>query len=138
MGERADFGTRLVAYLIDAVILSVVDMIVWAIFGMGLGRIRGIGGVFIFLGWLAIMVITWGYLIYFWTTTGQTIGKKVMKIRVVDTQGQPLTIGKAILRVIGYAVSGVVFYLGFLWILWDPEKQGWHDKIAGTYVVRVP
>lgn len=138
MGERADFGTRLVAYLIDAVILSVVDMIVWAIFGMGLGRIRGIGGVFIFLGWLAIMVITWGYLIYFWTTTGQTIGKKVMKIKVVDTQGQPLTIGKAILRVIGYAVSGMVFYLGFLWILWDPEKQGWHDKIAGTYVVRVP
>lgn len=138
MGERADFGTRLVAYLIDAVILAVADLIVWAIFGMGLGRIRGIGGLFLFIGWLAIMVISWGYLIYFWTTTGQTIGKKVMKIKVVDTQGQLLTVGKAFLRIIGYMVSSAIFYLGFLWILWDPEKQGWHDKIAGTYVVRVP
>ena len=137
MGERADFGTRLVAYLIDAVILGVVDWILWAIFGLGLGRIRGVGGFFMFLGWLAILVVSWGYLIYFWTKTGQTIGKKVMKIKVVDTQGQLLTVGMAILRIIGYMVSAAVLYLGFLWILWDPEKQGWHDKIAGTYVVRV-
>ena len=47
-----------------------------------------------------------------------------------------ITFGVAFLRLIGYLVSGAMFYLGFLWIAVDPRKQGWHDKIAGTVVIR--
>jgi uncharacterized RDD family membrane protein YckC len=58
-------------------------------------------------------------------------------IKVVSTDGSPITIGKAVLRYIGYIVSSLIFCLGFLWVIWDADKQGWHDKIAGTYVVKV-
>jgi uncharacterized RDD family membrane protein YckC len=44
--------------------------------------------------------------------------------------------GKAVLRLIGYFISGIVIWVGFLWILFDANKQGRHDKIAGTYVVK--
>jgi len=50
--------------------------------------------------------------------------------------GSRISFGKAVLRFLGYLVNGVVFNLGYMWAGWDPEKQGWHDKIAGTFVVR--
>ena len=49
-----------------------------------------------------------------------------------------MTFGLAFLRWVGYILSGIFLYLGFLWIAWDGRKQGWHDKIAGTVVVRRP
>jgi len=136
MGERADFGTRFIAWLIDYVIVGVAVGIIYGIFGAALGRIRGIGGLFLFLAWLLSIVVVFGYFIFFWTKSGQTIGKQVMKIKVVTTQGQLLNYGQAALRVIGYWVSSFIFCLGFLWMLWDPDKQTWADKIAGTYVVK--
>ncbi len=60
----------------------------------------------------------------------------IMGIKVVSVDGGPVSVGKAFVRWIGYFVSAIVFCLGFLWIIWDKEKQGWHDKIAGTYVVK--
>ena len=61
---------------------------------------------------------------------------KMMGIRVVrDRDGGPITSGQAILRLIGYWVSGLVFCLGYLWILIDKRRRGWHDLIAGTVVV---
>ena len=61
---------------------------------------------------------------------------KMMGIRVVrDRDGGPVTGGQAILRLIGYWVSGFVFYLGYIWIFIDKRKRGWHDLIAGTVVV---
>ncbi len=64
---------------------------------------------------------------------------KMMKIKVVrDREGGPLSWGTAILRMIGYWVSGAVFYLGYIWIFIDKWKRGWHDLIAGTVVVKTP
>jgi len=125
--QKADFVTRLLAMLIDGLILGVAN----AILVQGLGRL--------FLGWLwwIIWVVAFfGYYVYFWTKSGQTIGKQVMKIKVVTTDGKLLDYTKAIIRVVGYWVSGAVLAIGFLWVLWDPEQQGWHDKIAGTYVIK--
>jgi len=85
---------------------------------------------------LLSIVIAFGYLIYFWTTTGQTPGKKMMGLKVIATDGATLNVSKAVMRIIGYMVSGAILYLGFIWILFDTNKQGWHDKIAGTYVVK--
>lgn len=59
-----------------------------------------------------------------------------MGLRVVSTDGQPMTMGKAFIRYIGYIISAIVFYLGFIWIAIDKDKQGWHDKIANTYVIK--
>lgn len=71
------------------------------------------------------------------TAYGATIGKKVFGLKVVKPDGTPPGFGRALLRqTVGYWVSGAVFYLGFIWVALDEHKQGWHDKIAGTYVVR--
>jgi uncharacterized RDD family membrane protein YckC len=59
-----------------------------------------------------------------------------MNIKVARTDGASLTIGTGIVRYIGFLLSTVVIFLGVLWVLWDPNKQGWHDKIANTVVVR--
>lgn len=59
-----------------------------------------------------------------------------MGIRVVSRGGQPVSVGMAFVRALMKIVSEVVLLLGYLWMLWDPNKQTWHDKVAGTYVVK--
>jgi uncharacterized RDD family membrane protein YckC len=128
--EKIGFGPRFVAMIIDGIILYVVNIVIGLIFSMaGNDMITAIGS-------LVSLVISIGYYVYFWTTSGQTPGKMIMKIKVVATDGSKLTVTKAILRYIGYLVSAVVIFLGFIWVLFDADKQGWHDKIAGTYVVK--
>jgi len=70
-------------------------------------------------------------------TTGQTWGRRIVGIRVVDaTTGAPPGWGKAIGRqLFAIFISANVFYLGYLWMLWDKQNQTWHDKVAGTLVV---
>ena len=68
---------------------------------------------------------------------GQTPGKMLLGLRVVPAAGGAMTFGIAFLRWAGYLLSGVFFGLGFLWIAFDGRKQGWHDKLAATLVVRV-
>lgn len=75
------------------------------------------------------------YHVFFWSFTGQTPGKALLGLRVVTLTGQRLPPFRALLRFLGYVVSGVPLYLGFLWMLWDDQRQGWHDKISGSYVV---
>jgi uncharacterized RDD family membrane protein YckC len=75
--------------------------------------------------------------VFFWTGTGQTPGKMAMGIRVVSAQtGDVIGMGEALLRYVGYIISGLALGLGFLWIIWDPKHEGWHDKIASTRVVK--
>ena len=75
------------------------------------------------------------YFTYFFGT-GQTPGMKVMNIKLIRTDGDPeIGYGKGFLRWIGMLISALVPCLGFLWILIDKNKQGWHDKIADVYVV---
>jgi uncharacterized RDD family membrane protein YckC len=82
-------------------------------------------------------VVTLGYFPWFWVRDGATPGMKMQNLRVVrDADGGPLSVGQAILRLIGYWVSGAVFYLGFIWIFIDKRRRGWHDLIAGTVVIK--
>ena len=68
--------------------------------------------------------------------SGQTVGKKAMNIRVIDFGGGgPIGPGRALLRYVGRIPSTIVCLLGYFWMLWDKEKQTWHDKIATTVVV---
>jgi uncharacterized RDD family membrane protein YckC len=83
-------------------------------------------------------VLLFAYYVGFWAWKGTTIGGIVCNLRVVRTDGQSLRFVDALVRALSGIFSFVAFGLGFLWILKDPEKQAWHDRIAGTYVVRVP
>ena len=81
-----------------------------------------------------------GALFYFAKTegrTGQTLGALALGIKVVDTgTGQPIGGGRAIGRYFARILSAIPCYLGYLWMLWDPDKQTWHDKIVNAYVVK--
>lgn len=78
--------------------------------------------------------------LYYWLFTGlkgQTPGKMVVGIKVVDARGDRVGLGVAALReILGKTLSAYVLCIGFLWIIGDRKKQGWHDKIASTYVVK--
>ena len=126
--EKAGAGTRLVSYIIDAIILWIISAIVGFIFmALGVGYVAAS----IIIG----ILISLGYFTYFFGN-GQTPGMKVMKIKLCGTDGTyPIGYGKGFLRWIGMLISGMVIGIGYLWILIDKDKQGWHDKIAGTYVV---
>ncbi len=72
-----------------------------------------------------------------WVKFAGTPGKRLLRLKVLDEKtGENLTVGQAILRYIGYFPSTLVFFLGFIWIAFDSKKQGWHDKIAKSVVVR--
>ena len=138
------FGRRFLAYLIDAILVSIVGNVVGVVVGLviGLGG-AAVGGSSEDVGAAAQLVagclgflIGVGYYVGFWATTGQTPGKMALGIKVISVDGSPVSWGKAGLRYLGYIVSGLVLALGFIWIAFDPQRQGWHDKIAGTYVVR--
>lgn len=123
--EAASFGKRLIAYMIDGFILSLIT-------GLIVGATRH--GESFALSTLIGFLYYW----YFWTRNdGQSPGKLIMQIRIVKTTGAPLTVNDVLLRFVGYWLSGVFFALGFLWAAWDADHQAWHDKLAGTYVVDV-
>ena len=123
-GPRASFGIRLVAALIDGLLLGVVGTIIRVIVGDVLGS-----AVNLLLG-LAYYTYLEG------SPSGQTIGKRAMSIRVIDfAGGGPIGPGRALIRYIGRIVSAIPCLLGYFWMLWDGEKQTWHDKFATTVVV---
>ncbi len=68
---------------------------------------------------------------------GQTIGKMITGIRVVRSNGRPVSFLRALIRFLAYVPSGLLLFAGFLWIIWDPERQGWHDMLADTVVIRL-
>ena len=82
------------------------------------------------------MLLGIAYEVWMLGTYNATVGKIVMRIKVVKENGKKLTYSDALLRTISGFLSAVVFFLGFLWVIWDKKKQGWHDKIAKTVVIR--
>ena len=83
-------------------------------------------------------LVVLAYFAGLWAWKGTTVGGVILKLKVVRLDGQPLTFLVALVRALAAAFSIMVFFLGVLWIAWDQEKQGWHDKIAGTVVARLP
>ena len=75
--------------------------------------------------------------IAFWVYKSATPGKMAIKATVVDAKtGNSLTVKQSIIRYLGYFVSTIPLGLGIFWVGWDSKKQGWHDKLAGTVVIR--
>jgi uncharacterized RDD family membrane protein YckC len=83
------------------------------------------------------LVLSIVYFTYFHGSAGQTLGKELLKIKVIKTSGEPINYKSAFIRCLGYFISELAMFAGFIWVILDKNKQGWHDKIAGTYVVKV-
>lgn len=118
----ASWGQRFVAILIDGIIAGVAGSIV--------------GLVNKPLGYL-VQIAVLGYLLYIQGTTGQSVGKKVMNIKLLrEADGQVVGPGLSIGRYFVHWLDAIPCLLGFLWPLWDPKKQTWADKILHTVVVK--
>lgn len=122
--ELAGIGQRFIALIIDSIVFSIVGSII----GLNVDLIGG--------GFVSI-VLGAAYQWYFLTRhNGQTVGKMLMNIRVIKVDGTEISDADAIMRYIGYLINSPILLLGWLWATWDNNRQGWHDKIARTYVVR--
>jgi uncharacterized RDD family membrane protein YckC len=137
IGTYANFWRRLLAVVLDGIVVSIPANIFAAALGSGL-IVTGGGGIHYRSGGsglhMLFFILYEALLIAYWN--GQTIGKKAMGIRVVSAGGAPVPVGMAFVRSVMKIVSGMVLMLGYLWMLWDPNRQTWHDKVAQTYVVR--
>ena len=144
-GPRASFGQRLGAMLLDSLVIFIPFAILAIILtvavapGEGSGDVdEGAAGIVVLL-YLLGFIAWWAYYILLeGGPTGQTVGKKAVGIRVVSMQtGGPIGYGKSFVRtLVRNFVSGSCI-LGYLWMLWDQEKQTWHDKISDSVVVPV-
>jgi uncharacterized RDD family membrane protein YckC len=135
------FWRRLGATLIDSLLLAALAIpLVWMLGGEeppGLTeRLRSPD----FTDWRSLLInyiLPLVLTVFFWVRLFGTPGKLLLDCRVVDARsGGVLSVGQALLRYVAYIVSFVPLGLGFLWIGWDRRKQGFHDKIAKTVVVR--
>jgi len=125
MLPRADFATRIGAALLDCILISVLVTFC----GPKVGDVFGDS-------WPVLALLS--YFVGLWTWRGTTIGCAICGLKIVRTDGQPVTFGVAIVRALASLLSLAVMGLGFFAIEWDREKQAWHDKVAGTLVVRMP
>ena len=125
-GPRADFWYRLGGFLIDFVVLYVIGLVIGLVFSGNL--VSQI---------LISLAAGIAYSVYFiGSGSGQTPGMHLLNIRAVDAvTGGRVDYGRAFIRYLVGIVSQLPCYLGYFWMLWDPEKQTWHDKASKTYVV---
>ena len=130
-GPRAGFGSRLGALLVDTLIVLVAAGVLFGIFA-ALAEEAGI-----IVAYVIVLVGGIFYYVYFeGGPTGQTLGKRALGIRVVDFQtGGPIGYGRAVGRYFARLLSQLPCYLGYFWVLWDREKQTWHDKLTNVVVV---
>ena len=150
--QFAGFWRRLVAYSIDGVIIGVVFIVLSIVAGLAyfsgamsgdsqawmakLTNLERLGSLGIAISALYVLLFI-AYFTYFHSLDGRTPGKKLLGLQVVSADGSPISFGIAFLRSVGYLVSSLLFTvpLGYIWVVFDKKKQGWHDKIAGTVVI---
>ncbi|MDP8978136.1 MAG: RDD family protein [Actinomycetota bacterium] len=128
-GAIAGFWVRFLGALLDGLLLSAVVWLLTLPFGADAGSGRNT------LQWIVGGV----YFTYLHATpAGQTVGNRVVGVRIVDADGGgSIPYSRALIRYLMSIVSGIPLALGYLWMLWDqPLRQTWHDKVARTMVVR--
>jgi uncharacterized RDD family membrane protein YckC len=123
-GPRAGFWQRFAAAILDGLILAIPSIILVLVLGRAAGQALQ-------------TLLSLAYFTYFeGGPTGATLGKRALGIRVYDLrQGGPIGYGRGFVRWISRILSTIPILLGYFWMLWDGEKQTWHDKLAGSVVV---
>lgn len=146
----AGFISRTMAFVVDLVVITLITFLATTItgiiaqfFDLGLTHITlpdqttvtPLQALVTLIAGLFQMFFGLIYFLFFWVLVGFTPGMGLLGLRVVRCDRQRLGLGRAIGRYIGYWVSFIFLGLGFVWILLDRRRQGWHDKLAGTCVI---
>ena len=138
-GAYAGLATRTIAYVLDAAAINLVALVVGVAAALALSifhlsdALKSAVTVA-----LAVAFVVWavGYFVAFWSTTGQTPGSRVMRIRVVDAHGAPaLKPRRAFVRVVGLVLATIPLFAGFFMMLWDRRRRCLQDRLARTLVV---
>ena len=141
VGDYAGLVTRTVALALDAIVVDGVAAVVGVTVGLALSLLHlpevvdqvvaaVLGGMFI--------IWSVGYFVFFWSSTGQTPGNRVMSIRVIDSHGRAsLKPRRALLRFIFLCIGAILLLAGILIMLWDDQRRCLHDRVARTRVVYV-
>jgi len=143
----AGFWIRTVAYTIDGFVMLVIlgVLVGVGVFGYVSGSetdaLGGFSNMFFETNWnfmnVVVFFLNMAYFTYFLGTRGQTPGKMICGLKVIRLDGSPVSYGQAAVRTLGYYLNHLTLCIGFLWVAFDPRKQGLHDKIAGTYEIRI-
>jgi uncharacterized RDD family membrane protein YckC len=148
--RQAGFFSRAEAFIIDLVILSIIQLVGSAFAQTLLRFFKLTGLVNVVVDWLEnpttelaigsilVALVVIGYFTFFWTLVGFTPGKAILGLRVVRLNGEKISFFRALLRFFCYWISSIPLFLGYFWVLWDSKRQAWHDKIAGTQVIYIP
>lgn len=134
----AGIATRAAAFVFDVGVTAFALLVATALAGLAASLVGGLRpawlvGALVGAGWLLLEGL---YFVGFWTITGQTPGMRLLHVRVVSRAGGPPGVGRSLLRLAGLALAIVPCFAGFLPILVDGRRRGFHDLVAGTVVMR--
>jgi uncharacterized RDD family membrane protein YckC len=149
--QEAGFVSRLAAFVLDVVIVSMSSIVFAALISLILNffgfSARDLSPeaptrntlvvlqlIIVVLAALAVLLFIPAYFVLFWVLVGATPGKRILGLKVIRTGSQHISWGRAIVRYVGYWISALPLFLGFLWVFVDARRQGWHDKLADTIV----
>ena len=131
--EYAGFWIRLGASIIDNIIIMVALVPIGMLMGWNSMYSSEMTSTADWL-WQILMV---AFCVFCWVKFAGTPGKRLLRLKVLDERtGENVTVGQGIIRYIGYFPAVLVLFIGLIWVAFDPKKQGWHDKMAKTVVVR--
>jgi len=125
--KKGSFLDRLVAYLIDGIIITFICFLIGIV--ASLAKISALNLLNLFIGFI--------YGIFFIGISGATPGMKLLKLKVVNIKYQNIGFGTATGRALASILSGLALNLGYYWVLIDRKRQTWQDKLANTYVVKL-
>jgi uncharacterized RDD family membrane protein YckC len=150
-GHYAGFISRLIAFVIDILIVSITIgillgtvVLILNFFNFDFNTLTAdatnlnnfIRGFLVFFtGFGFTFTVNLIYDVFFWMVTGKTIGKMVMGLRVIGPKGARITFGRALRRYVGYWISALPLFLGYFWVLINDDRHAWHDMIGGTSVI---
>jgi uncharacterized RDD family membrane protein YckC len=141
MDNHAGFWVRVLAYIIDSIILLLVDGAMWAMFGfsvLGLSNDQSdlTGGANLWLNFVSI-IIGVAYFAGMESSTWQaTLGKKALGLVVTDVSGNRITFMRGVGRYFAKFLSAIILFIGFIMVAFTERKQGLHDILAGTLVLK--
>jgi uncharacterized RDD family membrane protein YckC len=137
-GSSAGFGRRLAALVYDFLLLAALLMIFTAIalfFTHGAALVPATAGAWIYLYRAGLVLVIAGYYVLNWLRSGQTLGMRAWRLRVVNDMGKPLDFRAAALRALLGALAWAPAALGVLWLYFDPDHLALHDRLSKTRVV---
>jgi uncharacterized RDD family membrane protein YckC len=151
-GAYASWGDRAIGYIIDSLFVGAAMFILFLVLGGVFGSLAAMGGessgvagsmccMMIVMFPIATLLVGLYNRVYLVSLRGYSIGQGVMKLKTIDANGQLLTQGNALIRLLAQAALGFIPFLGMLdllWPLWDDRRQTLHDKAVGSFVIHNP